>query len=74
MADVFDALTTRRVYKEAFSIEKSVGIMKEGRGSHFDPKVLDAFLNNLDQALEMKAMVDKSDLPEYGMYRNILGG
>ena len=64
VADVFDALTTRRVYKEAFSIQKSVGIMQEGRGRHFDPKVLDAFLDNLDEALEIKSMVDRYDISD----------
>jgi putative two-component system response regulator len=48
LADVFDALISRRVYKEPFSIEKSVGIIREGRGSHFDPDVVDAFLARLD--------------------------
>lgn len=43
IADVFDALTSKRPYKEAFSIEKSFGIIREGRGSHFDPDVVDAF-------------------------------
>jgi putative two-component system response regulator len=43
IADVFDALTSKRPYKEPFSIEKSLGIIKESRGSHFDPDVVDAF-------------------------------
>ena len=44
VADVYDALISRRIYKPPFSHEKAVGIMKEGRGAHFDPDVLDAFL------------------------------
>ncbi len=44
VADVYDALISRRVYKPAFSQEKSIAIMREGRGSHFDPDILDAFL------------------------------
>ena len=44
LADVYDALTTRRVYKPAFSHEVSCGIVLEGRGTHFDPDVLDAFV------------------------------
>ena len=43
VCDVFDALISRRPYKEPFSMEKSFGILKEGRGSHFDPDVVDAF-------------------------------
>jgi putative two-component system response regulator len=48
LADVFDALISRRVYKEPFSIERSVSIIREGRGSHFDPDIVDAFLLRLD--------------------------
>lgn len=44
VADVYDALISRRVYKEPFSHEKSIAIMQEGRGTHFDPDVFDAFL------------------------------
>ena len=44
VADVYDALISRRVYKPPFSREKSVGIIREGRGTHFDPDMVDAFL------------------------------
>jgi len=44
LADVYDALTTERVYKQAFSHEKAKEIIVEGRESHFDPAVVDAFL------------------------------
>lgn len=44
LADVYDALTQKRVYKEAFSHQKSCSIILEGRGTHFDPKVVDAFI------------------------------
>jgi len=44
LADVYDALTTRRVYKPAFSHEVACRILNEGRGRHFDPEVLDAFV------------------------------
>ncbi len=44
VADVFDALTTRRPYKEALSNEQAIEIMLQGRGSHFDPKLFDIFL------------------------------
>jgi len=43
IVDVFDALTSRRPYKEAFSLESAVRILAEGRGSHFDPDLLDVF-------------------------------
>jgi putative two-component system response regulator len=43
VADVYDALTTKRVYKEAFSHAVSAKIILEGRGTQFDPDVVDAF-------------------------------
>ncbi|NCC25249.1 MAG: response regulator [Deltaproteobacteria bacterium] len=54
VADVFDALMSERPYKKPFSLEKSLDIMRQGRGSHFDPRVLDAFLDNLDEALSIR--------------------
>lgn len=44
LADVYDALITKRVYKPAFSHEKSRDIIIEGRASHFDPEIVDAFI------------------------------
>ncbi len=44
LADVYDALTTRRVYKEAFTHETAWSIIEEGRGTQFDPAVYDAFV------------------------------
>ncbi|MCK4571156.1 HD domain-containing protein, partial [Candidatus Bipolaricaulota bacterium] len=55
IADVFDALTSRRPYKEPFSVEKSMDIIKEGRDSHFQPEVVDAFFTQVDAILEQKA-------------------
>ena len=44
VADVYDALISRRVYKDGFSDERATGIIVEGRGKHFDPDIVDAFL------------------------------
>ena len=44
LADVYDALISRRVYKPALDHESATAIIREGRGSHFDPDVVDAFL------------------------------
>lgn len=44
LADVFDALISRRVYKEPLSVEAATAIIVAGRGTHFDPDVVDAFL------------------------------
>jgi hypothetical protein len=47
IADVFDALTTDRVYRQAFSVEEAVTMMQAERGKHFDPVLLDAFMEVL---------------------------
>lgn len=54
IADVFDALTSKRPYKEPFSVEKTFSIIKEGRGNHFDPEVVDAFFAIEDEILAIK--------------------
>lgn len=48
VADVYDALISRRVYKPAFSHEKAIEIIREGRGNHFDPDMVDGFLQVSD--------------------------
>jgi len=45
LADVYDALTSKRCYKSAFGHEKAKNIIMESKGSHFDPEVVDAFLS-----------------------------
>ncbi len=49
VADVFDALTSPRVYKPAFPLEKALQIMEEGSGTQFDPKCINAFLDALPE-------------------------
>ncbi|MCU1451574.1 MAG: Response regulator with domain [Acidimicrobiales bacterium] len=51
VADVFDALVSRRVYKPAFSLERSLQIMRERRATHFDPVVVDLLLDNIDEVV-----------------------
>src|ERR1700722_17013157 len=50
IADVFDARTSDRVYRPAMTTAQAVVIMRNGRGTHFDPVLLDLFLNDLDDA------------------------
>jgi len=45
LADVYDALISKRIYKPAFTHEKSKEIILDGEGKHFDPKIVKAFLN-----------------------------
>jgi putative two-component system response regulator len=54
ISDVFNALTSKRPYKEAFSLDKSFAIIREGRGNHFDPAVVDAFFSIEDGILAIK--------------------
>ncbi len=54
IADVFDALSTKRVYKEAWPKEKVYKVMEEGRGTSFDPRLLDIFLKHFDEFMEIR--------------------
>ena len=55
IADVYDALISRRVYKPALTSEEAVLILRHGRGKHFDPDMLDAFLEIADEFAEIAA-------------------
>lgn len=54
VADVFDALSSARPYKVAFPVEKCLQILIDGRGTHFDPDVLDAFMRRKDEAISIR--------------------
>lgn len=56
VADVFDALTSPRVYKPAFSMEKALEIIEEGSGKNFDPKCVEVFMESLP---EVKMVLEK---------------
>jgi HD-GYP domain-containing protein (c-di-GMP phosphodiesterase class II) len=53
IADVFDALSNKRVYKPAFPLDKTFKIIKESCGSHFDPEIVEAFEKSTDDILEI---------------------
>lgn len=55
LADVFDALTTPRVYKDAWSVDDAVTHIQKERGLHFDPRVVAGFEQCLDRLLEVRA-------------------
>jgi putative two-component system response regulator len=57
-ADVYDALTTRRVYKPAYTHEQAKSIIVEGSGTHFDPDVVQAFLAVEEQIVQIKQRLD----------------
>src|SRR5437764_6985812 len=50
IADVFDALTSDRVYRKAFPVDEAMRILREQRGKHFDPVLLDAFMEALGRS------------------------
>ena len=54
LADVFDALTSERPYKKAWTIEAAVDLIKENRGTHFDPGLVDVFLIQLPEVLKIR--------------------
>ncbi len=54
IADVFDALTSERPYKKAWSIDETVEFVYENRGAHFDPNLVDVFLECMDDILRIR--------------------
>lgn len=58
IADVFDALSNPRPYKSAWAIDTTLAYMNEQREKHFDPRLLDLFIANMDKILQVKASYD----------------
>jgi response regulator RpfG family c-di-GMP phosphodiesterase len=56
VADVFDALTSRRVYRYALTVDSAIETMRAGRGTLFDAQVLDSFVSGLDDILAIRAV------------------
>lgn len=63
LADVFDALTSARVYKDAMDPEQARRIIEEGEGSHFDPAIVAAFRTCYPELLKTKARIDGDSSP-----------
>lgn len=62
VADVFDALTSSRPYKRAWSLEDAVQFLKNQSGIYFDPKCVDAFLNAWDDVLEIHTIYKDDEI------------
>mgnify|MGYP003610454027 CR=1 FL=1 len=63
VADVYDALITRRVYKAAYTHKEAISLMTDERGRHFDPDVIDAMLSVSDH---FDAIAGRfADVPEW---------
>lgn len=54
LADVFDALTSERPYKKAWSVDDAIALIRDQSGHHFDPRLVDAFLRCLPAILEVR--------------------
>ena len=54
IADVFDALTSKRPYKKAWSVEEALDLLKDEAGKHFDPQLVDFFIGQIDSIIEIK--------------------
>ncbi len=54
VADVFDALGSKRPYKEAFDLETCVSILRKGRGHQFEPRLVNLFLSCLDEVIAIR--------------------
>ena len=54
IADVFDALTSRRPYKEAWSLEKTFSFLSDNAGSHFDPKLVEIFVGLKEDIIQIQ--------------------
>jgi len=59
LADVFDALTSERPYKKAWTVEAAVSLIKETSGKHFDPQLVEVFLAQLPKILEIRERFDE---------------
>ncbi|WP_456396923.1 HD domain-containing phosphohydrolase [Desulfurobacterium sp.] len=64
IADVFDALTSVRPYKKAFSFEEAIKIVKSEKGKSFDPELLDVFIENENKVREIYKTLSKTEYRE----------
>ncbi|TBL81270.1 HD domain-containing protein [Paenibacillus thalictri] len=64
IADVFDALGSDRVYKKAWELDRILNLFKEERGQHFDPKVVDVFMEQLPQILKVRDQYSDANLED----------
>ncbi|NKN33506.1 HD domain-containing phosphohydrolase [Marichromatium bheemlicum] len=65
VADVFDALSMRRPYKEPWPVERVVETLNAESGHHFDPELIERFNESLDRILEIKATWDAREVDEF---------
>ena len=70
VADVFDALTSKRYYKDAFSVEESMKIIEYSSGKNFEPRLIEAFKNALPEMIKIvKELADTEPAHILKVYR-----
>ncbi|MBP5605296.1 MAG: hypothetical protein J6X60_07110, partial [Ruminiclostridium sp.] len=65
VADVFDALLSKRSYKAPFSFEQACDIIREGSGTHFDPLVVEAFLESEEECRKVAESFGNTSVDGY---------
>jgi len=64
VADVFDALTSERPYKKAWALEDALHFLEEGRGKHFDPLCVEAFISGWDEVIAIRQRFRDEEVPQ----------
>ena len=63
VADVFDALTSERPYKKAWTVETAIERVQQDAGKHFDPKLVELFMGVLPQVLAIRERWKEDEAP-----------
>ena len=66
VVDVFDALLSKRVYKDAWELDAVVALLQRESGTHFDPRLVTLLMDNLPQFVAIRALHDDTEQPEPG--------
>jgi putative two-component system response regulator len=74
LADVFDALTNKRPYKDAFPNEMALQIMKEARGVFFEPRLLDIFLDSVSEVFAIQEQYRDFSAPDNSDFKTAFSG
>jgi putative two-component system response regulator len=64
VADVFDALMSKRIYKRAYSIQETLEILNDSAGRHLDPELVRHFLKSIDQVIEITNSFNEEEVGE----------
>jgi putative two-component system response regulator len=73
VADAFDAIVSRRVYKPAYPAERAFDAVNEGRGNHFDGDLVEIFLSSIDDVVEIQRQHRERSIPASPMFGGVDG-